>query len=99
MDIWDRKSLKNIATVEAPNSSECSWSPDGRYIMTATLSPRLRVDNGYKIWHYTGDMVHSQNKDELLQVGSFLNEIIKIKKIILITLLNKFIGSMASCKC
>ncbi|CAG8664860.1 4045_t:CDS:2 [Funneliformis caledonium] len=68
MDIWDRNSLKKITTVEAPNSSECSWSPDGRYIMTATLSPRLRVDNGYKIWHYTGALVHSQNIQELLQV-------------------------------
>ncbi|CAI2182210.1 5351_t:CDS:2 [Funneliformis geosporum] len=68
MDIWDRNSLKKIATVEAPNSSECFWSPDGRYIITATLSPRLRVDNGYKIWHYTGGLVHSQNIQELLQV-------------------------------
>ncbi|KAG9296394.1 hypothetical protein G9A89_014986 [Geosiphon pyriformis] len=53
----------------APNSSESAWSPDGRYIMTATLSPRLRVDNGYKIWHYTGVLVHARNVNELLQVG------------------------------
>jgi len=70
MDIWDRRSLKKITAIEAPNSSESSWSPDGRYIMTAILSPRLRVDNGYKIWHYTGSLVHSQNIQELLQVGS-----------------------------
>ncbi|RIA90600.1 eukaryotic translation initiation factor eIF2A-domain-containing protein [Glomus cerebriforme] len=68
MDIWDRKTLKKITAIEAPNSSESSWSPDGRYIMTAILSPRLRVDNGYKIWHYTGSLVHSQNIQELLQV-------------------------------
>ncbi|GBB91606.1 hypothetical protein RclHR1_00190019 [Rhizophagus clarus] len=68
MDIWDRKALKKIAEIEAPNSSESSWSPDGRYIMTAILSPRLRVDNGYKIWHCTGGLVHSQDIKELLQV-------------------------------
>jgi translation initiation factor 2A len=74
MDIWDRKTLKKITTIEAPNSSECSWSPDGRYIMTATLSPRLRVDNGYKIWHHTGSIVHNKNIQELLQVSSFIFE-------------------------
>ncbi|CAG8687899.1 20558_t:CDS:10 [Gigaspora margarita] len=68
IDIWDRENLKKISTIEAPNSSECFWSPDGRYIMTATLSPRLRVDNGYKIWHYTGVLVHDESIQELLQV-------------------------------
>ncbi|KAK7681309.1 hypothetical protein QCA50_015696 [Cerrena zonata] len=29
----------------------CEWSPCGRFILTATTSPRLRVDNGLKIWH------------------------------------------------
>jgi translation initiation factor 2A len=70
MDIWDRSTLKKIAEIQAPNSSESSWSPDGRYIMTAILSPRLRVDNGYKIWHCTGGLVHNQSIQELLQVSS-----------------------------
>ncbi|CAG8465035.1 9013_t:CDS:10 [Dentiscutata erythropus] len=68
IDIWDRENLKKISTIEATNSSECFWSPDGRYIMTAILSPRLRVDNGYKIWHYTGVLVHDESIQELLQV-------------------------------
>ncbi|CAG8522427.1 9207_t:CDS:10, partial [Cetraspora pellucida] len=68
IDIWDRENLKKISTIEAPNSSECFWSPDGRYIMTATLSPRLRVDNGYKIWHYTGALVRDESIQELLQI-------------------------------
>ena len=42
--------------------------------MTATLSPRLRVDNGYKIWHYAGGMVHHKNIQELLQVSFFIFE-------------------------
>ncbi|CAG8489492.1 9005_t:CDS:10 [Scutellospora calospora] len=68
IDIWDHENLKKITTIEAPNSSECFWSPDGRYIMTATLSPRLRVDNGYKIWHYTGVLVREESIQELLQI-------------------------------
>jgi translation initiation factor 2A len=49
----------------APNSSHCEWSPDGRYIMTATLSPRLRVDNGVKIWWCGGQLLHIHLQDEL----------------------------------
>ena len=68
VDVWDRQTLKKISTFEAPDTSECTWSPDGRHIMTATLSPRLRVDNGYKIWHYSGGLMHMKSVDELWQV-------------------------------
>ncbi|KAJ1918648.1 hypothetical protein LPJ71_001643, partial [Coemansia sp. S17] len=44
------------------------WGPDGRHLMTATLSPRLRVDNGIRIWHYTGTLVFRQEFKELYQV-------------------------------
>ena len=71
VDFWDRKTLKQIAQVDASGSAACEWSPCGRYIMTATLSPRLRVDNGYKIWHYTGTLVHQREISELYQVCLF----------------------------
>ncbi|GJJ77089.1 translation initiation factor 2A [Entomortierella parvispora] len=69
MDFWDRKTLKKIASVSARDTTACEWSPDGRHILTATLSPRLRVDNGYKIWHYTGVVVHTEEINELYQVA------------------------------
>ncbi|KAG0363675.1 hypothetical protein BG005_009095 [Podila minutissima] len=69
MDFWDRKTLKKIASVSAHDTTACEWSPDGRHILTATLSPRLRVDNGYKIWHYTGTLVHVEEMNELYQVS------------------------------
>ncbi|ORX91387.1 translation initiation factor eIF-2A [Basidiobolus meristosporus CBS 931.73] len=69
MDLWDRKTLKKIATIEASGAAFCDWSPDGRHIMTAVLSPRLRVDNGIKIWHHTGVLVYNQDMKELYQVG------------------------------
>ncbi|KAG0231791.1 hypothetical protein BGW42_008624 [Actinomortierella wolfii] len=69
MDFWDRKTLKKIASVSARDTTACEWSPDGRFILTATLSPRLRVDNGYKMWHYTGTLVHQEDIQELYQIN------------------------------
>ncbi|KAG0306670.1 hypothetical protein BGZ98_001925 [Dissophora globulifera] len=69
MDFWDHKTLKKISSVSARDTTACEWSPDGRHILTATLSPRLRVDNGYKIWHYTGTLIHTEEMNELYQVS------------------------------
>ncbi|KAJ8093350.1 hypothetical protein PM082_020207 [Marasmius tenuissimus] len=74
LDIYDRRSLSNpnsskLCTIDAPNTSHCEWSPDGRFLLTATLSPRLRVDNGIKIWHASGNLVHVQMTDELYQAS------------------------------
>lgn len=65
IDIFDRRSLAKVCTIDAPNTSYCDWSPDGRFLLTATLSPRLRVDNGIKIWHCSGQLIHVQATDEL----------------------------------
>lgn len=70
MDIYDRqRQFAKIATIEAWNTSVCEWSPDGQYIMTATTSPRLRVDNGVKIWHYSGSLIFQKEHDELFAAG------------------------------
>jgi translation initiation factor 2A len=70
VDIYDRqRQFAKVATIEASNTSVCEWSPDGRYILTATTSPRLRVDNGVKIWHYSGKLIYVQEHDELFGVG------------------------------
>lgn len=65
VDVVDRRTLGKVCTIDAPNTSYCDWSPDGRFLLTATLSPRLRVDNGIKIWHCTGPLIHIQTMDEL----------------------------------
>jgi translation initiation factor 2A len=69
IDIHDRRTLAKVCTIDAPNTSHFEWSEDGRFILTATLSPRLRVDNGIKIWHCTGGLMHIQDVDELYQAG------------------------------
>ncbi|GME84284.1 unnamed protein product [Ambrosiozyma monospora] len=70
VDILDRQAkFKKIASFEAPNTSVCKWAPDGRYILTATTSPRLRVDNGVKIWYFDGTLVYVKDFTEMYGVG------------------------------
>ncbi|KAI9451986.1 eukaryotic translation initiation factor eIF2A-domain-containing protein [Lactarius psammicola] len=69
IDIYDRRSLTKISTIDASNTSYCEWSPDGKFILTATLSPRLRVDNGIKIWYLLGQLLHVQDCEELYQTS------------------------------
>ncbi|PSR79531.1 hypothetical protein PHLCEN_2v6992 [Hermanssonia centrifuga] len=69
VDIYDRRTLSKVTTLDASNTSHCEWSPDGRFLLTATLSPRLRVDNGIKVWHCSGPLVHIQHIEELYQAS------------------------------
>ncbi|KAF8309745.1 translation initiation factor eIF-2A [Clavulina sp. PMI_390] len=69
IDIFDRRTLNKVCQIDAPNSSYCEWSNDGKTLLTATLSPRLRVDNGIKIWHCSGPLLHVQMIDELYQAS------------------------------
>ncbi|KAM0716008.1 hypothetical protein Q7P37_008522 [Cladosporium fusiforme] len=69
MDIYDlEKNYNKITTIEASNTSVCEWSPDGKHILTATTSPRLRVDNGVKIYHVLGGCMYNEDMHELYQV-------------------------------
>ncbi|XP_069053621.1 eukaryotic translation initiation factor 2A isoform X2 [Lepisosteus oculatus] len=61
MEVWDAKRYKQISKPQAPDSTFFSWCPDGEHIVTATCAPRLRVGNGYKIWHYTGTVLHKSD--------------------------------------
>ena len=69
MDIYDlEKDFAKVCTIEASNASVCEWSPDGVHILTATTSPRLRVDNGIRIWHASGPLVYNEDMNELYHV-------------------------------
>ncbi|CUM62499.1 uncharacterized protein PRCAT00000050001 [Priceomyces carsonii] len=70
VDVYDRqKKFTKITTFEASNTSVCEWSPCGRFILTATTSPRLRVDNGCKIWHASGKLIYYKEYPELYSIG------------------------------
>jgi translation initiation factor 2A len=69
MDIYDlSKNYNKICTIEGSNASVCEWSPDGSHILTATISPRLRVDNGVRIWHVGGGLMFNEDMTELYHV-------------------------------
>lgn len=69
MDIYDlTKDYLKLTTIEASNASVCDWSPDGRHILTATTSPRLRVDNGIRLWHVLGGLMYNEEMAELYDV-------------------------------
>lgn len=67
--VWDRRTLTKLTDIDAPNTSHFEWSHDGLTILTATLSPRLRVDNGIKLWWCDGKLLHIQMLDELYQAN------------------------------
>ncbi|KAF3053508.1 hypothetical protein E8E11_010926 [Didymella keratinophila] len=69
VDIYDlERNYQKVCTIKASNCTYCEWSPDGRHILTATTSPRLRVDNGIRIYHITGPLMYNQDINELYHV-------------------------------
>lgn len=70
VDVYDRQNkFSRIVSFEASNTSVCEWSPCGRFILTATTSPRLRVDNGLKVWHASGKLIYLKEFPELYSIG------------------------------
>ncbi|CAL1571228.1 unnamed protein product [Knipowitschia caucasica] len=64
MEVWDVKKYKQVCKPQAPDSTHFSWCPDGEHVVTATCSPRLRVSNGFRVWHYTGAVLHQWEAGE-----------------------------------
>ena len=54
VEVWSRTdALRRVGHFHAPSSSICDWAPDGATLVTGTVTPRLRVDNGLR---YGGGM-------------------------------------------
>nr|CAD7447784.1 unnamed protein product [Timema bartmani] len=68
VELWDVNHRKLISKMDAPDTTLLAWSPDGEHFITATTSPRLRIGNGFKIWHYSGTLLYERpwNKQEEL---------------------------------
>ena len=66
MTFWD---VAKKTQIGVPASATCvvnaEWSPDSRYLLTATMRPRLQVDNGFRVWDYHGRVVASRDCDYL----------------------------------
>jgi translation initiation factor 2A len=58
IQIWNFDEQKEINTIEVQNTTHLEFSPDGQHFYTATAAPRMRVDNCYRLWKYTGEMLY-----------------------------------------
>eukprot|EP00357_Protocruzia_adherens_P002059 CAMPEP_0114983064 /NCGR_PEP_ID=MMETSP0216-20121206/6482_1 /TAXON_ID=223996 /ORGANISM="Protocruzia adherens, Strain Boccale" /LENGTH=529 /DNA_ID=CAMNT_0002344985 /DNA_START=161 /DNA_END=1750 /DNA_ORIENTATION=- len=71
MDFWDMTTKEKIGVGKASTAVSIEWGPDGRHLLTATLNPRMRVNNGYKIFKYTGELLRETkvpDTEELYEV-------------------------------
>lgn len=68
LTIWDFDKKKMLSNLKVPETTGLEWCADGRHILTCTTTPRLRVGNGFRIWHYTGSLLYeSTDKNEANQ--------------------------------
>uniref|UniRef100_A0A1I7Y480 Eukaryotic translation initiation factor 2A n=1 Tax=Steinernema glaseri TaxID=37863 RepID=A0A1I7Y480_9BILA len=71
MDFYNVDEKKLIVSIKVPNCTQFAWAPDGQHFVTAQTAPRLRFENGYRIWHYTGKLISEvlyAEKEELAQI-------------------------------
>ena len=62
MSFWDRNKLKLLpGPAGGQNTAACTvgygWSPDSRLFGVSTTTPRMNVDNGYRLFRYTGEEI------------------------------------------
>lgn len=91
VEMWDTVNWKKISSCDAPDTTLLHWAADGEHFLTATTAPRLRIANGFKIWHYSGVLLFEKTfsePQELYDVvwknypkGTFQEPIISLKKI------------------
>lgn len=57
VDVYDKSTLNLIGNCRANSTVYCEWGPCGKVFVAANLCPRMRVDNGYCIYKYTGELI------------------------------------------
>lgn len=60
-----------LGSCDAPDTTYLQWAADGEHFLTATTAPRLRIGNGYKIFHYSGALLFEKpwmQQEELYEV-------------------------------
>ena len=69
LDIYNMRTKSLITSVKAENTSTCHWSSCGLYFLTSTIYKRLKVDNGVKIWHWSGSVLKHDKSEQLFSVN------------------------------
>ena len=73
VEIYATKDFKRIGEFKAACTSELYFSNDNQTILTATFYRRLKVDNGFTIWHPFGAKLEHYPKKQLFAVFEKLN--------------------------
>lgn len=60
IQIYDTSKEKEVIVIEVPDTTYFEWAPDGQHFITATTAPRLRLNNNYRTWHYTGRLLYEE---------------------------------------
>ncbi|KAL7734301.1 hypothetical protein ACLKA6_010640 [Drosophila palustris] len=58
VEVWDVSKREKIANLKCADTTHFEWHPNGEWFVTATTAPRLRISNGFKIYHYSGALLH-----------------------------------------
>ncbi|EDV97922.1 GH14427 [Drosophila grimshawi] len=58
VEVWDISKRERIANLKCADTTHFEWHPNGEWFVTATTAPRLRISNGFKIYHYSGALLH-----------------------------------------
>eukprot|EP00899_Mesostigma_viride_P019404 jgi/Mesvir1/27465/Mv07243-RA.3 len=69
VEFWDCQKQKLLGKTRAECAVTCEWAPDGRHLMTATVAPRMRVDNCIRIFKYNGEQLFKKDYDALYEAS------------------------------
>jgi translation initiation factor 2A len=61
--------LKPCGSARAAGGVSLEWSPDSRLLLVSTTAPRLRVDNGVRVFSWDGALVASRPWEVLLEAA------------------------------
>jgi len=69
MDFWDltKPELKKVGRANAFAAAHQEWCPDSRHFMACVIMPRMKMDNGIKVFNYHGELVYEEKVLELYQ--------------------------------
>jgi len=57
VEVYDLETKKQVSEFEPCDTTYFEWCSDGERFVTATTTPRLRVNNMYKVWDYVDGLL------------------------------------------
>ena len=70
MDLFDTLQFKKVGEAQDRDGvKSVEWTPDSRWVVLAVTRPWRRVENGFKVFSYGGELCLHRKYDELYQVA------------------------------